>query len=64
MYQVKREHIPIKIWCFSLRDSSDEDCISWIKEIFSLFISFFLRKIGEKIFFTLNNNWDFSLFIK
>ena len=38
--QVKRVHIPINVLHFSLRNSSDEDCICWVKEIFCFFISF------------------------
>ena len=45
--QVKREHIPINEWRFSLRDSLDEDCVfAGLKKFFLVhkFLSLLLKK--------------------
>ena len=42
--QVKKRHIPINVWLFSLRDSSDEDCVfDCLFKFLSLLLNEFLQ---------------------
>ena len=45
--QMKREHIPINVWCFSLRDSSDEDCAFDELKTFLLVWKFLSSSLNE-----------------
>ena len=46
LHQVKKEYIPINIWHFSFRDSSDEDCVfAGLKKFFSC--SWFFKFVVE-----------------
>ena len=48
--QMKRGHIPINVWGFSLRDSSDEDCVfAGLKEFLLVhkFLSLLLNELQQ-----------------